>query len=336
MSDSTARNRPLGPAGIEVRERLESDDARIVDVRNRCAPFLPDTTVEDLHRRTNPPGKPGTINEWFVAVRGEDLLGLYSLVEEWAISEPGTYSAWVGVLPDHRQQGIGTALLEHLLQRAEGHGARRLLGSVYEGVTGAREFAEHRGFMPTGTVERMSILDVRSAQLHGYPETLSRLESEGLSFRSLAESGLDDEAFLRAVADLDYQTALDIPNQESWDQGPFELWRRGILETEDIGPQRFWVALDDGRPVGLAALGLRGANGLTNAYTGVHREYRGRGVARALKLKTIEYAQASGFEFIMTGNNSDNRRMLDVNIRLGYRMLPAQIEVGRRLAHDSG
>ncbi len=69
-----------------------------------------------------------------------------------------------------------------------------------------------------------------------------------------------------------------------------------------------------------------------NAYTGVDRAYRGRGVARALKLRTIQWARQNNVDFIYTGNDIANQRMLAINVQLGYEPLPGWVEVVKELA----
>jgi GNAT superfamily N-acetyltransferase len=59
--------------------------------------------------------------------------------------------------------------------------------------------------------------------------------------------------------------------------------------------------------------------------------YRGRGIARALKLKTVEWAREHGVEFIFTANDAQNQRMLSINSSLGYRPLPASIDLVKEL-----
>jgi len=54
--------------------------------------------------------------------------------------------------------------------------------------------------------------------------------------------------------------------------------------------------------------------------TGILPEYRRRGIATALKMKTIEYAHKHGFRRILT--NSENPAMQALNAKLGFRPGP--------------
>jgi RimJ/RimL family protein N-acetyltransferase len=52
--------------------------------------------------------------------------------------------------------------------------------------------------------------------------------------------------------------------------------------------------------------------------TAVTRDWRGRGLATALKRATIGWAIADGLDLLEAGNDTDNLAMRAVNARLGY------------------
>jgi GNAT superfamily N-acetyltransferase len=93
----------------------------------------------------------------------------------------------------------------------------------------------------------------------------------------------------------------------------------------------FWLAMEGDTPAGVARLRINVPGLAWNGYTGVDPAYRGRGIARALKLRTILWAQENGIERIFTGNDMTNHRMLSINISLGYEALPADIQLVRDL-----
>jgi GNAT superfamily N-acetyltransferase len=70
---------------------------------------------------------------------------------------------------------------------------------------------------------------------------------------------------------------------------------------------------------------LQGTDDLENELTGVTRAYRRRGIALALKLRTIAYAKAHGCPVIRTWNASTNGVILSINDRLGFVRQPAAI-----------
>ncbi len=68
--------------------------------------------------------------------------------------------------------------------------------------------------------------------------------------------------------------------------------------------------------------------------TGVIREYRGRGIATALKLKISEYALKNGYSTIKTRNDSTNAPMLAVNTKLGFQRKVGWIMMEKTLPPD--
>jgi ribosomal protein S18 acetylase RimI-like enzyme len=52
--------------------------------------------------------------------------------------------------------------------------------------------------------------------------------------------------------------------------------------------------------------------------TAVHPDYRGRGIARALKLRTLEYARQHVYREIRTQMDETNAPMLHVNQAIGF------------------
>jgi len=57
-------------------------------------------------------------------------------------------------------------------------------------------------------------------------------------------------------------------------------------------------------------------NFFIQALTGVRREYRGKGVAFAMKPKVIGYARKNGYEKIKTENATTNPSMFGINMKL--------------------
>jgi GNAT superfamily N-acetyltransferase len=88
----------------------------------------------------------------------------------------------------------------------------------------------------------------------------------------------------------------------------------------------FAVAIErsNGRVVGYAALKLTPGNPLVAFHdmTAVARAWRRRGLATALKRRTIAWAIEHGLVALETGNDEANLAMQSVNARLGYQPMP--------------
>ena len=180
----------------------------------------------------------------------------------------------------------------------------------------------------------MSRLEVQAADLTRFDPSEERMRQEGIEITTLEKIGADNEAFLRDLYAMESRALLDIPSTEAVQPDPYEEWAERVLHHEGRSPRWFWIALDGNRPVGVARVSLRGTRAAMHGLTGVDREYRGRGIAKALKLRTVEWARENGIDFLYTGNDLENHAMLAINGALGYAPLPCEIEVVKEIGAD--
>ena len=132
---------------------------------------------------------------------------MYAMGEATFVAREHTFNASIGVAQLHRHQGIGDQLYHHLMDRAVRHGATRMYSQVSEDNPEAVDFAEKRGFSKTGRNLRLSRLVVRDANLSGYDGVVERLESEGITIRTLAEVGMNNEPALRRIHEMAFGLA---------------------------------------------------------------------------------------------------------------------------------
>lgn len=222
------------------------------------------------------------------------------------------------VLPEHRRQGIGSALFATLATAAEGAGKTLLLGRVTEDRLDAIEFLEHRGFI---AYERMKAVGL---DLVGYvPAPID--SPAGVVITSVAER----PDVVEGVYKVAVEALPDIPGEGP--KGPPTLAEFGVLEVDrpSIPAGGFAVAIDPATDtvIGYASLLLLPGNPTVawHGMTAVLRAWRGLGVAKALKRATIDWASSNGIQKLATANDIDNASMRAVNGRLGYTPLPDEI-----------
>lgn len=314
-----------------IRPKTSEDDEWLVGLRNRINDHLPSMTV-DIHRHWEEVDRQSeqSYNERLIAEIEDVPVGALFVEKMWWTKRPGGFHVGVRVDPARSGQGIGSRIYDHLLDRAKELQAERLYGEVREHDPHAQGFAERRGFTKTGHSDRWSRLEVAKANLDGYDGIEDRLAVEEVHIQTLAEIG-ESEEFLRKLHKISDEAVRDIPMSEEFTESPYEMF---VEELRDPGltPERVWVALHRDEPVGLAVLPLPNDEAAFNGFTGVVRAQRGKGVARALKLKTIEWSRENGVKYIFTANDINNKRMLAININLGYQPLPSSEELVKELA----
>ncbi len=70
-------------------------------------------------------------------------------------------------------------------------------------------------------------------------------------------------------------------------------------------------------------------------YTCTHPDYRGRGIARAVKLQSLAQAAQLGVPVLRTDNDAENAPMLHINESLGYVRRPGWVEHHKRVRTSS-
>ena len=299
---------------------------------NRCYPDYPGT-VEEIRHRDEIWDHSKYFMRRIVLEDGGRIVGAGDLNHERWTFHPDKLHIGVMVDPDARRRGLGTALYEDLLRAARERKATELVTGVKESMTDGVEFALHRGFKESKR-DWESRLDVTTFDASAFAEAPRRVAAEGITITTLADELARDPESIHAVYELDCDCARDVPSTDPFTPLPFESWRKEVLESPNSTPDGWYMAVDrDGRYLGVSNLwrSLEDPSFIWQGLTGVRREARGKGVAMALKLKTVEYAREHGIREIKTWNDQRNRPMLRINEAMGFVKQPAWIELRKEL-----
>lgn len=217
------------------------------------------------------------------------------------------------VLPDKRGRGVGAVLLRRLAEHAVAQGYERVSTHVGGDDEHSLAFVRRFGFEETRR-DIQQVLEVRGVE----PRPIA-----GVEFVSVAaRPELLEQAFPLAqqgYADMPID-GLDV-RVESW------------LSEEATLPSASLAALAGDEIVGYAGL-LEWADDPTKAEHGltvVRRDWRGRGLAAALKERQIAWAAANGIRQLVTYTQTGNENMQAVNARLGYVTTDVTIAFARAL-----
>jgi GNAT superfamily N-acetyltransferase len=163
------------------------------------------------------------------------------------------------------------------------------------------------------------IRDLRSASLR-------KLATTDVVLKTVADLG--GEAFLPRLHPVSQATVADIPMSVDYIPEPYAEWV-AWMQPPAVLLERIWVAVRDGQPIGYSYLAYRSV--VETGFTGVLRDHRGKGLARALKLETLVQAIDLGVLAVGTDNDSENAPILHINEELGYREVTGQLQFHRKL-----
>ena len=306
-------------AMIEIREIEQDELGRFVAVRNTVWPQDP-FTVEDFVDWK----RQAEDTVWLLATESGTDAGIGVGVHGWH-SPPGVGRVGVHVLPVARGHGAGSGLLARLGTWFGEHGCTKATASVFEDDAASLAWARRRGFSEVG---RSSILalDLTTADA---PEVSP---PEGVEIVAWAER----PELAGGIYEVYVEAAPDIPGEDELVIEPFEDWLVNDMQGASDRPDATFVAIADGLVVGYAKLSISSGGGdvAWHDLTGVKRDWRGRGIAGALKKTQIRWAMDNGFRCLKTMPELRNEPSRRLNERHGYVLQPGFVTVKGPLASE--
>jgi GNAT superfamily N-acetyltransferase len=298
---------PIYRRTVQIRELRDADIAGVVRLLTDASPHQLLSEQGFRHRLASEP--PETKRRRWVAVDGGEIVATAGGQLLPYVEDAPTGAGGVTVRADRRGRGLGGELFEIVLAHARAIGAHRLLAEA-AGDAG-RTFLEHRGFEAKQT-RRYSRVDPREVDLSGLAGLRAGKAAEGFEVVPLADCRPED------VYAVDMATTVDVPVAFQFAEMPLDDWVAQFWSNPQLRHDGSFAVAHEGRPVTITLLRSEGDRAM-NDMTGTLREFRGRGLARLLKLHQLEWAARDGLVSVMTENDARNAPMLAVNARLGYR-----------------
>jgi mycothiol synthase len=205
------------------------------------------------------------------------------------------------VLPQFRRRGVGAAMLDVLAEHAAAQGFA-ITGAMVEDP-GSLEFALRFGFAE-------SMRQVEQTRAIGSEPGPS--SPEGVEIVSVAQR---PELWAQAYTRVAVETFQDMALTGTFRASP-EEW-----ETDWINePSAMFMALAEGEVIGVAGLMLDEdrPSRAECAYTAVRKQWRGKGVAAALKRMSLAWAAENGLTEVYTWTQDGNDDMRRLNEHLGF------------------
>ncbi len=297
--------------------------------------------LRDAALRADDPEGP---HETYACFHGLVTYGLYGDPREIWISEDGTAGAWfelperenthaaeaeILVHPDHRRQGRGKELLDHVAGRVRAHGRRLLIGYALASSPGAA-FARSAG-TEHALEELRQVLDLAETPLEvtaparGYE--LERwagacppdLRSDMARLRTtMNDAPTGDLEWDDTVWDADRVEARDRVN-DLWNIRCYTMVARHTASHAPAGYTE--VHVDGDGPWA------------TQEDTAVVHAHRGNGLGRALKSAMYAWVRERepSVGRILTWNAGSNDAVRALNVRMGFREMDRSVEFQLRL-----
>ncbi len=312
-----------------IRPYREEDAEAIAEINNSLFPEFPETAEEIAHqdeqRRKDmeDPEQPIKWRRWVWQEEGR-VMAVGSYGQDPWMYHPRKFNVWTAVHPDCQRRGIGGRLYDHVLAAVMEFDPIKLSSwTCPEKTPQSVGFLENRGFKGGMKVwdSKLTLADWDPAPFEG---AVKRAEEQGLKLVDLKQLAELHPDWDRRLYEMERQIWKDIPLPDQQTDPGFDWFKRHVLESPNLYPEAAWVALDGDLPVALSALWRQKAGDhLATGLTGTARSHRRRGLALALKVKSLSFAKSKGHPWVMTDNEENNVGMIAINKALGFRDYPS-------------
>ncbi len=325
------------PKELTIRPFNDSDRdyEAVVAIWNAIMPGEP-TSVEGMRYGHSIREKKYLFGRLMAELDGEIVATAIYREPFWSYA-PGKYAVVIRVLPRYQRRGIGGALYDFVMEclQEQKHKPVNLHSDTREDQPHSVRFLTKRGFEQKQR-QQVSRLNVATFDVTPFAGSLERFEESGLTMKTLEEFEAADPDARRKLYEKFCEFMQDTPFFEEQTDASFEYFEKSIN-----GPSKldggFLIAFDGDEIVGTTNLWKRlgQPRALSTGLTAVARTHRRRGIATALKVRSIEFARSVDARVIQT-DNEENNPMYDLNVRLGFKPTPAWLLFQKLLKEEGG
>ena len=231
----------------------------------------------------------------------------------------------VMVHPQWQRGGVGSNLIERLLKDLVATNSLAAHARVREDHEEAVVFLRHRGFVEHQRMYGLKLY-VPGANADLFRPLVSRLRAAGIQIATLSRERACDSSCINKLLDLYNSVLPSWPDPEPVSFKPVALpdFTRKLEREAGSQPDALFIAKTADLYVGYSGMFALG--------TAVRPEFRGKGIATALKSQTIRYAQKIQMQSAITC--TANPAMLSINLKLGYQRQLVEIRMMKALSPD--
>lgn len=304
--------------------------------------------VSDLYWPDQPPGsieawkfgdaehRKDKLRQRFVVELNGELIGSGTLADPYWLEAEGKFQFNYAVLPEHdtltvQGQSIHSLIEAFVLEELRGRCVRALMTGIRADKAARVAWLETHGYRCVMR-ELSSALPVAEFDFAPFAGHVEKVEAHGIAFHTLAWLQEHDPDWHGKLYEAWVEIDLDVPSPDPPRPVSVEDFDK-MFRHPTFAPDIWIIAVEMvpspagatlGPYAGLTAVGpaLTQADRWYIWLTGVRRAFRRRGIATAIKLKSIALAQAHGGRQFETGNE-ENNPMYNINLKLGFKPLPA-------------
>ena len=232
---------------------------------------------------------------------------------------PRKFRIGIYIEPESQSRGVGSMMHDRLTNELRARRATAVSSRARGDMSASIRFLETRGFAPVEETWE-SRLVVATFDPGRSIDAVALLASQCITITTLASERARNPDVHKDVHALYLACIRDIPTAEAITDIPFRQFVARELESPNVLPEAYFLAVADGRYVALCAFvrhpGMPDV--ISGRLTGCLPSLRGRGIVSGLKLCLAAYAYDHGFREIWTWNSAQNASMVRINDAMGF------------------
>jgi len=316
-------------AGLEFRTATVADARLYAELSLAHRPDEPGDPEVTRHGWAHP--TPGYTRERYMIELGGRAAGYTWHFEGPLDADPdrnGEVSAFLAPWSMSAERLRGA--FEFIEERSAAAGVRTFTADVWEDDAGEVEVLESLGYRRDRLSKawELDLIEHRDRLLLLTDRAEAMMREQGITCVAIAADA--DPTIWTRCHEVQAAAGEDMPRTGPYHRPTYEQYM-SWMETPDVSPFWCFAAKDGERVVGFSNLRFPPVQGnVWTGFTGVIREYRGRGIARAVKLAILKQAIEQNVARVRTDNDEANEAMLHINEELGYQRIPGVLSYRKR------
>ena len=314
---------------LAVRPFTADDYADITRLHNANFPEF-SMNDEEFQHEDSQRTEPCRLARWVAECDGR-IVGFAHYEQNPQVYHPRKFQLNITVDPDFYGRGIGRRLYDLVLSEVTQFDPIAVDEWTRADMAFRIGFLERRGFVEDMRMW-ISALDLTQFDPSQFAHEVAAVEAQGIQLRSWVDLGFDDAGVRRRIYEtwLSVREDVPLPPNDKRTETSFDQWWERV-ERPDFLPAGYFIAVAGDHYVGTSNLWHSPAAGeLRSGTTGMRREWRRRGIALALKVRSLAFAKNQGYLRVVTENETNNRGMIAINDRLGFVKQPAYVHYLKR------
>jgi GNAT superfamily N-acetyltransferase len=295
-----------------IRQITQKDYPQMAYIFNSIYPYY-SYTKEDIRFEYEKEAKRTNLKAYVVEINGE-AVAIAEYYKSWYKTTDNRNIIGLGIYVDSRYQGkgIGSYADEFILKEIRKENVKSVVTHVLNSHINSINFLIKRGFYEIYSYYELELdLEKISIEnLHNQCKTFENIEVISLK----EEKELDKLKLYELIKTIYH----DMPSPLLYDFPDFKEWQESFFNNPYAIFDSFFIAKKGNEYIGFSSLNKENDEIANQGITGVIKDYRDKGIAKALKLKVIEHAKQKGFKIIRTWNGCSNYKILTLNRKLGF------------------